>query len=157
MPSLTGSRKVAWISRAFSCLRLSCCNSNRFETNCASHPGTHAASGSKQRDHILYFFAQKGYVKRRKWLNRGCGRGHRYCMPKTAARSMDCKSLLVEEFPYPSHQENFMMLIIPAVSPPFQRFQLREFLFPVTQYVWFDSTQVTGRLRRSWKTPASSS
>lgn len=35
-----------------------------------------------------------------------------------------------------------MMLIVATVATPFNRFQLREFLFPVTQNVRFDTTQL---------------
>src|SRR5690606_18412771 len=40
-----------------------------------------------------------------------------------------------------AYQENFMMLVITAVTPPFQRFQLRELLLPVPQNMRFHATQ----------------
>jgi hypothetical protein len=53
---------------------------------------------------------------------------------------MNGKPFFIEQFPYPAYQEDFMMLIIPAVPPPLERFQLREFLLPISQYVRLDPT-----------------
>ncbi|GAB1719857.1 MAG: hypothetical protein NTAFB09_15880 [Nitrosospira sp.] len=51
---------------------------------------------------------------------------------------MYCKSFFIEELSYPAHQEDFMMLIIPAISPALERLQLRELLLPIAQYVRLD-------------------
>jgi hypothetical protein len=53
---------------------------------------------------------------------------------------MNSKPLFIEQLPYPAHQKNLMMLIIPAVPPAFEGLQLREFLLPITQYVRLDPT-----------------
>jgi hypothetical protein len=53
---------------------------------------------------------------------------------------MNGKPLFIEQLPDPAHQEDLMMLIIPAVPPTLEGLQLREFLLPITQYMRLDPT-----------------
>lgn len=55
-------------------------------------------------------------------------------------RTADGETVDVEECSYLADELDFVSLVITSVSPPFDRFELREFLFPVSQYVRFDGT-----------------
>src|SRR3989442_6388217 len=57
------------------------------------------------------------------------------------ARAANGEALLVQQFADATDQQHFVVLIITAVAAPLHRFQLREFLFPVTQHVRLDAAQ----------------
>ena len=58
-------------------------------------------------------------------------------------RATDGKTLVIEKAPNLSDDQDVLALIITPVATPFDRLQLRELLFPVTQYVRLHRTQIT--------------
>lgn len=57
------------------------------------------------------------------------------------ACAADREALFVEQFAYAAYQQHFVMLIIPTVTASFDRLQLRKFLLPIAQDVWFDAAE----------------
>src|SRR5215831_15326826 len=51
------------------------------------------------------------------------------------ARAVDGEALLVEEIPDAADEQDFVVLVVAAVAAPLDRFELREFLLPVTEHV----------------------
>ena len=58
------------------------------------------------------------------------------------ARPADGKALVIKQFTNSAHQQNFVVLVVAAVTPALDRLQLIEFLFPVAQHVWLDATEL---------------
>src|SRR6516162_1644902 len=58
------------------------------------------------------------------------------------AGAVDGEALLVEEVADAPDEQDFVMLVVAAVAAALDRFELREFLLPVTEHVRFDRTEV---------------
>ncbi|CAG9197790.1 hypothetical protein BVI2075_230198 [Burkholderia vietnamiensis] len=58
------------------------------------------------------------------------------------ARAVDREPLFVQQLANPPNQQHFVMLVIPAVTAPLHRPQLRELLFPVAQHMRLDPAQL---------------
>src|SRR3990172_2284301 len=62
---------------------------------------------------------------------------------KTLPGTTNSKPLFVEQTADLADQYHIMTLIITAVTPALQWFQLGKFLLPIAQDMWFDCTEVT--------------
>src|SRR5882757_1064023 len=56
--------------------------------------------------------------------------------------SANGKTLFIEQAADLPNNEHVLALVITAVAAPFDRFELREFLFPIAQNVRFDAAQL---------------
>jgi len=54
---------------------------------------------------------------------------------ETVACTVDRKALFVQQIPDTPDQQHFVMLIVTAVAPPFDRLQLYELLLPIAKHV----------------------
>ena len=61
---------------------------------------------------------------------------------EAVARAADGEAFLVKQLADAADQEHFMVLVVASVAAPLDRPQLRELLFPVTEYVRFDAAQI---------------
>src|SRR3546814_14446306 len=61
---------------------------------------------------------------------------------ETLARPADREALLVEQAANPAHHLSVVLLVVTAIAAPLHRLELREFLFPVAQYVRLDLDQI---------------
>jgi len=74
-------------------------------------------------------------------------------LPRTA----DCETLVIEQAPDLTNDQDILALIVATVAPTFHRLELRKLLLPISEYVRFDRTQVahfTNRevaLTRYWR------
>ena len=50
------------------------------------------------------------------------------------------ETLLIEQIADAAYQQNLVVLIVAAISPPLDRLELGKLLFPVTQHVGLDQT-----------------
>src|ERR1700727_1665305 len=58
---------------------------------------------------------------------------------ESIARSADGKALLVEQTANLANDQHVLALIVAPVAAPLDRFELREFLLPVAQYMRLDA------------------
>jgi hypothetical protein len=61
---------------------------------------------------------------------------------KAVPCSANGKSLLIQQAAYLPDDQDILALIVPAVTAALDGFELREFLFPVTQHMRFHAAQV---------------
>src|SRR3546814_3888587 len=61
---------------------------------------------------------------------------------ETLARPADREALFVEQAANPAHHLYVVLLVVTAIAAPLHRLELREFLFPVAQYVRLDLAQL---------------
>ena len=54
----------------------------------------------------------------------------------------DGESVLIKQLANATHQQNFVVLVIASVAATLDRLELSEFLFPVTQHVGLNATQI---------------
>src|SRR5689334_1880265 len=57
--------------------------------------------------------------------------------------AVDRESLLVQQVADPPDEQHLVVLVVPPVTAPLHRFQLREFLLPIAEHVRLDRTEVT--------------
>src|SRR5215831_2448932 len=72
----------------------------------------------------------------------GFGSHHACFRLQPVARAIDGEPLLVEQVSDPPYEQHFVMLVIAAIATPFDRFELRELLFPVAKHVRLDRAEV---------------
>ena len=61
---------------------------------------------------------------------------------QTVSGTADGESVLVKQLANAAHQQNFVVLVVASIAATFDRFELSEFLFPVTQHVGLNATQI---------------
>src|SRR5574343_2053331 len=57
-------------------------------------------------------------------------------------RTADGKALIIKQLANTPDEQDFVMLVIAAVTAPLDRLQLGEFLFPVAQHMRLDATKL---------------
>src|SRR5438477_8892989 len=107
-------------------------------------------SWAQQLPDFLQLLSQRGGRHWSRWHDR-CGQRRR-CARCTAgfgslafetmACAVDREPLFVEQVPNAPDQQHFVVLIVTAVAATLDRFQLREFLFPITKHVRLDRTEL---------------
>ena len=58
-------------------------------------------------------------------------------------RAADGETLFVQQGTNAAYQQDFVVLVVATITAALYRTELREFLFPVTQHMRFDETQIT--------------
>ena len=61
---------------------------------------------------------------------------------KAISGAADGKSLLIQEAADLANDQHVLALVVAAIAAPLHRFELREFLLPVAQYMGFDAAQI---------------
>src|SRR5690606_5432578 len=67
---------------------------------------------------------------------------HSATLVKTITCAIDRKTLFIQQLTNATDQQNFMMLVISAVTASLDRFKLCELLLPITQDVRFHTTKL---------------
>ena len=58
------------------------------------------------------------------------------------ARAVDGESTIIEQAADMANQHDLMRLIVTPIAPSLDWFELGKFLFPITQHMWFDRTEL---------------
>src|SRR5450759_1042575 len=98
------------------------------------------ASAAQYVEHALDFIAQRGEIRPAGAATARLRR-LRDDLVQSVARTADGETLLVEQIADTPDQQHLVMLIIASVAAALDRLELRELLFPVSQYVRLDATQ----------------
>lgn len=58
------------------------------------------------------------------------------------ARTANREALFIKQIAYAANKQNFVVLVVASIAPTLDRFELREFLLPITQHMRLDAAQV---------------